>query len=146
MENQLSHLISNFTIKIKTAVHVHTYNSTITKQLLNSNLKNSRKFKFKKNVFLICLSIFTVFSKVITLARFDQCSIRLRFNCNKIFTDTCKWKTVSSCQKYLLIFIQKLQIDLYNNNTLILMAATFQKHEPNLILKGPIQSYIQIFM
>lgn len=47
MENQLSHLISNF-IKIKTAVHVHTYNSTITKQLLNSNLKNSRKFKLKK--------------------------------------------------------------------------------------------------
>lgn len=48
MENQLSHLISNFTIKIKTVVHVHTYNSTITKQLLNSNLKNSRKFKLKK--------------------------------------------------------------------------------------------------
>lgn len=48
MENQLSHLISNFTIKIKTAVHVHTYNSTITKQLFNSNLKNSRKFKLKK--------------------------------------------------------------------------------------------------
>lgn len=47
MENQLSHLISNFTIKIKTAVHVHTYNSTITKQLLNSNLKNSRKFILK---------------------------------------------------------------------------------------------------
>lgn len=45
MENQLSHLISNFTIKIKTAVHVHT---TITKQLFNSNLKNSRKFKLKK--------------------------------------------------------------------------------------------------
>lgn len=50
MENQLSHLISNFTIKIKTAVHVHTYNSTITKQLSNSNLKNSRKFKLKKNI------------------------------------------------------------------------------------------------
>lgn len=48
MENQFSHLILNFTIKIKTAVHVHTYNSTITKQLFNSNLKNSRKFKLKK--------------------------------------------------------------------------------------------------
>lgn len=35
MENQLSHLISNFTIKIKTAVHVHTYNSTITKRKEN---------------------------------------------------------------------------------------------------------------